>query len=390
MSVVDLIIILFAIGALVRGYEIGFIRQLFSTIGFFGGLWLGGLLQAQLVDLADTPLGKTSITLSCTLGLALILLAVGEWLGIIIKRKLHSKAFVPADGVLGSILSVVTLLIVVWLLANLLQGLPGSKLRDVGKDSAIINQLDQSLPPAPKIIAGLGELINPNGFPDVFAGQEPPPGELVDQPGLEGFKTAIASTRDSVVKITGPGCGGLVEGTGFVVDSNLVVTNAHVIAGIDDINVIDDNGYHTAVPIWFNADLDFAVLRVNNLAGAPLEINQTDVPEGSAAAIMGYPAGGSFEADSAVVRDEFIAVGRNIYGEGRSSREVYELQTQIEPGNSGGPVINQNGEVLGMVFAESTNYERIGYALTSDEVMDDLSQAKAESQLRDTGSCARY
>lgn len=388
MNFVDVLIIIFAIGAIFRGLEVGFVRQFFSTAGFLGGLWLGAWLQPHTVQLVHTGLARSLITLLTTLGCALVLLSLGEYLGIVVKRKIIHISINPVDYVLGSGLAVVSFLVIVWLSANIFSSLPYQTLQQAINGSAIIRLLDRRLPPAPQIIAGLSHLIDPNGFPDVFAGVEPAPSQTVNQPGLGGFKTAIAADEASVVKISGQGCGGIVEGSGFVVDNDLVATNAHVVAGISHIIVQDQRGSHTAVPIWFDPNLDFAVLRVSDLTGKPLELDTDSQSRGTAGAVLGYPGGGSFTVRSAAVLDEFTATGRNIYGTGKTQRDVYELQADIIPGNSGGPVINERGQVIGVVFAESTTYKHIGYALAMQQVSHELQTAKTQNHARNTGNCA--
>jgi len=388
MNFIDVLIIIFAIGAVFRGLEIGFVRQFFSTLGFVGGLWIGALLQPHTVQLAHTDISRTLITLVTTLGFAVLLLTLGEYLGIIIKRKILHNSINPVDYVAGGGLAVVSFLVVVWLSANIFISLPYQSVQQAISGSGIVRLMNRDFPSAPQVIADLGHLIDPNGFPDVFAGVEPAPSQTVTQPGLGGFKTAIAATQASVVKIVGQGCGGIVEGTGFVVDDNLVATNAHVVAGISRVTVQDQNGNHTAIPIWFDPDLDFAVLRVSDLAGKPLDFNTARQPRGTAGAVLGYPGGGNFAAKSAAVLSEFTAVGRNIYGTGKTVRDVYELQADIIPGNSGGPVITERGQVIGVVFAESTTYRHIGYALSVNKVMQELQTAEQQNHARSTGDCA--
>jgi S1-C subfamily serine protease len=142
------------------------------------------------------------------------------------------------------------------------------------------------------------------------------------------------------------------------------------------------------VPIWFDPNLDLAVLRVSGLAGQPLDVDTDIQTNGTPTALLGYPGGGDFRADSSVIRNEFTAIGRNIYGNGRTSRQVYEIQAHVVPGNSGGPVINQRGDVVAMVFAESTDYANTGYALVTRKVMQEIQQAKYQNQTRDTSNCA--
>jgi S1-C subfamily serine protease len=190
------------------------------------------------------------------------------------------------------------------------------------------------------------------------------------------------------VKVEGQGCGGTVEGSGFVVGNDLVATNAHVVAGIDRPYVVDNNGLHKVTVIWFDPNLDFAVLQVSNLAGKPLTMIGGLVAADTPGAIMGYPGGGSLSASTAAVLDEFTAAGRNIYGESTTIRNVYEIQADVIPGNSGGPLIEANGTVIGVVFAESTTYQHVGYALTTSRVISEIHQAEARDQPVSTGQCA--
>jgi S1-C subfamily serine protease len=258
------------------------------------------------------------------------------------------------------------------------------------KGSKIVSLLNKHLPAAPTVIADLGHLIDPNGFPQVFTGLEPTPPKNINLPNLGDLQPAVKADAESVVKIEGQGCGGIVEGSGFVLANNLVVTNAHVIAGIRNPYVIDSNGNHTAVAVTFDPNLDLAVLRTNKLAGKPLPINYTDVAQGTPGAVLGYPGGGDFTAKAAAVLDTFTATGRNIYDQGNVERQVYELKADVIPGNSGGPLIAKDGSVIGVVFAESTAYNHVGYALTTPAIQHDVTQAEAHSNKTvSTGGCAQ-
>ncbi|HEX7633505.1 MAG TPA: MarP family serine protease [Candidatus Saccharimonadales bacterium] len=384
----DVLIVLFAISALFRGREIGFVRQLFSTLGFFGGLFLGALLQPHTVTLVSSQNARAIVTLGTTLGCALILLAIGEYVGIKLKHKVLLNRINSLDNGFGSVLSVASLLFSIWLMAAIINSLPTPGLQSTIQKSAIVRGLNRVLPSAPTLIADLGNLIDPNGFPQVFAGHEPTPKNSVGLPDLGLLQAAVDRDKASVVKVEGQGCGGVVEGSGFVVGSGLIATNAHVIAGIAKPYVQDSNGIHTATPIWFDPDLDFAVLRASNLAGHSLVISSSKVASGTPAAALGYPGGGSFKADPAAVLDQFTASGRNIYGNGHVNRAVYEVQADIIPGNSGGPLVGKDGSVIGVIFAQSTTYEHVGYALTTAQVSTELDQAIARNQTVTTGRCA--
>ncbi len=387
MDIIDLIIVLLAIAAFFRGREIGSIRQLFSTVGFFGGLVLGAWLGPKFVHFAHTQLSRSLLTLSITLGIALVGLTLAEYIGEIIKQRVRIHKIDVADQALGSIVGVVTLLATIWLGAAVLIKLPYPSLQNELRGSAIIGYMDRSLPQAPDIVADLGHAINPNGFPQVFIGSEPTPSNT-SLPPLGILQAAVSKDMASVVKIEGSGCGGIVEGSGFVAANNLIITNAHVIAGITRPYVIDKYGQFAATPIWFDPNLDLAVLKVNNLGLSALTINGSTVSNNTPAAVLGYPGGGPFSAGPASVMDEFTAQGRNIYNQGQTERNVYEIKATVIPGNSGGPLVGTNGSVIGIVFAQSTVYNQVGYALTTQTPLQEFHQAEATQQPVSTGTCA--
>jgi S1-C subfamily serine protease len=245
------------------------------------------------------------------------------------------------------------------------------------------------MPDAPTVIAGLGHLVNPNGFPQVFLGPEPRPPRDINLPSLGDLQPAVQKAQDSVVKIAGQGCGGIVEGTGFVAGKGLVVTNAHVVAGIQHPYLQDRNGNHRATIINFDPDLDIAILHTDNLTGKSLTLNPRTFESGTPAAVLGYPEGGPLTARPAAVLTMLLASGRNIYGRGDSVRQVYEVQTEVLPGNSGGPLLAEDGSVIGVIFAESTSYKHIGYALTSPQVLPNLTQASHSMREVSSGRCAK-
>jgi S1-C subfamily serine protease len=385
---INLVIIFLALTSIVRGYEIGWLRQFFSTVGFFGGLFLGALIGPIFVNLAHTTLSRTIITLVFTLGLAFCLLLAGETIGLYLKKRVHIKKLNTIDNFLGSIISLVTMLFSIWICAAIISSLMIPGLQSTINSTALVQDLNKALPNAPSVVSRLGSLVDPNGFPEVFIGGEPAPDKNAALPNLGSLNNAINADKNSVVKIQGLGCGGIVDGSGFVIGSDLVATNAHVIAGISHPSVIDSNGTHSAVPIWFDPNLDFAVLAVPNLAGNPLVIDSNIASNGTAAAVLGYPGGGPFTVKPADVLEEFSAVGRNIYGKNTTTRSVYELKADVIPGNSGGPLIEANGDVIGIVFAESTTYNQVGYALTANQITSAIKQAEAQNYAVSTGSCA--
>jgi S1-C subfamily serine protease len=388
MSLVDVLIVLLAFGAVVRGYHIGFIRQAGSTLGFIVGLFAGSWLSNQLIVHLDTPLDKSLVSLLVVLTVSFGLMSLGELGSIWLKRRLLHPLFNRLDGSFGSAMGALTTLVAVWLVGSILLLAPAGGWQQAMKSSRILAVLSEHLPPATKVLSNLNRLIDPNGFPEVFTGLEPSPKTYVPPPSLASFASVIANAQPSVVKVEGTGCGGIVEGSGFVAADGRVVTNAHVVAGVASPKVIDKNGIHNTTVTWFDPDIDLALLRVSQLAGKPLPIDTTNEAAGTGGVVLGYPGGGSFTAQSASVLDRFIAVGRNIYGQDRTVREVYSLQAVIRAGNSGGPLVGQDGKVHGIVFATSTQYNDVGYALTGQQTAGELSRAEHLTTPVGTGSCS--
>jgi S1-C subfamily serine protease len=388
MTLIDIAIVLLLLGAAARGLELGFVRQLLSTAGFFGGLVLGALIEPHTVALAHTPTARIVVTLLTTLGTALLLLLIAELIGLRLKQELlFRQQLNHVDNALGAGLAIASSLALVWLSSAAITALPYPQLQTSVRDSKIISALNRTLPPAPTLIADIGHLIAPNGFPNVFIGQEPP-ASTATPPTPAELAAAVAHDQASVVKIEGEGCGGIVEGSGFVVGADLVATNAHVVAGIPQPYVLDGHGKHYATPVWFDPNLDFAVLRVSNLAGLPLDFRSAAVNHGTKGGVLGYPEGGAFAAESAAVLEEFTAVGRNIYNQGQTTRDVYMVESTVVPGNSGGPLVDLDGNVMGVVFAASLSHDQTGYVLSAPQVLNEISQARLQRDAVGTGACA--
>lgn len=389
MDWLDIVIIIVLIAGVVRGIDKGFARQLLPAGGFFGGLFLGAALQSKFLPSTQTATSRAALSVSILLGCAFVCLALGEFIAIKLKSRLEFSGANKADKVLGAVFGGVAILGAVWLGSSALSTGTFPGLQQEIQQSAIISQMNKALPQAPRVIAKLGNLITPNGFPQVFSGDEPEPNQAAVQiPDMGDLTMAVRNDQASVVKVEGEGCGGVVEGSGFVASSGLVITNAHVVAGVEKPKVIDANGRHGTTVIWFNPDLDLAILRTTNLAGLPLPMVEQTVADGTQAAVLGYPGGGTFHADPAATIDAFTATGRNIYGQESATREIYSLKADVISGNSGGPLINKDGAVIGVVFARSVTYDDVGYALTMSQVVQELNGAKDNTASVGTGNCA--
>jgi S1-C subfamily serine protease len=387
-NLLDLIILLAIVAAIVRGLTAGLVRQFFSLSGFIGGLIVGAVVALHASIFALNPLFKGIIIIVIVLVVTALLSALGEFIGQYLAQKEKRLHLGRVDNALGGIFGAIMVLAGTWLIAGMLVGTPYQGLNQLINGSETVKLLDQELPPAPSILARLERTVDPNGFPQVFAGIEPAPTGPVTPATVAQVASAVAADRASTVKIQGYGCGGIVSGSGFVVRPGLVMTNAHVVAGIGNPVVIDDNGRHQAEVVEFDPNLDIAILKVSNLAGAPLYLASADATPGTQAIVLGYPNGGPFTAAAGGVIDERLATGRNIYNAGLTDREIYELQAIIQPGNSGGPLVAPDGTVLGIVFARSETNSNLGYALTSLEVLPRLNEATHATGSVSTGACA--
>src|ERR1700721_57560 len=199
--IIDLVIFVLIIISIARGWEIGWLRQFFSTVGFFGGLFIGALIQPHIVNLTHTILSRTVLTLVITLGLAFCLLTIGEIIGYKLKNKIPFKGLNTLDNFLGSVLSLVTILFTIWLFAAILGSLALPSLQADIESSIVIRYMNRHLPGAPTIISDIGSLIYPNGFPEVFVGGEPTTNSHYSLPTASEMQSAVNHDAVSVVKI---------------------------------------------------------------------------------------------------------------------------------------------------------------------------------------------
>jgi S1-C subfamily serine protease len=291
------------------------------------------------------------------------------------------------DAAAGAVVAGGASLIATWLVASLLASAPARPLAAAVQRSVVVRTLDRVLPPAPAVFARLDRIMAAGGLPQVFVGLEPeaapsqplPPGSIV--------QAAARRVAGAVVKIAGAACGGVQEGSGFVAGPDLVMTNAHVVAGVERPVVIDRAGRHPATTLVFDPAIDVAVLRTSGLAGSALVLDQDTAGPGAGGAVIGYPGGGPLDVEPAVVLARFEAIGRDIYSRRLVARQVYQLRSRIRPGNSGGPFVDPEGRVVGVVFSRSLLRDDVGFALTAPDVSPHLERARAAGRPVTTGPC---
>lgn len=390
MNIIDVVVIIALLSSVLRGRQTGFVRQLGSTIGFIVGLMSSVPIGQWVSSFANDPTTKMLLSTMTFIVVSFGLMILGEYIGIRLKTQMPIDKLVDkTDNAAGSIMAIITFAIGLWFATAFVSLLPVNSLQTVARQSFTFNIIDQNLPPASQALSSLNHLIDPNSTPLVFSGREPSPEANRTLQPLSDYTAIINTASASVVRVQGLGCGGLVNGSGWVLSANRVATNAHVVAGVDSPKVYDANGTHDARVVLYDAKNDLAVLAVKNLAGDPLSLDLTALPIHSTTLIIGYPGGGARQAQTAVVLDRVDALGRDIYGQTKTIRNVYILQATVIPGNSGGPVLDTEGRVVGVVFGTSTTYNNVGYALSIPQLADELDAAKTATQERSTGACSK-
>jgi S1-C subfamily serine protease len=253
--------------------------------------------------------------------------------------------------------------------------------------SDILHSVDRILPTVPPVFTDLQNYLNEQGFPQVFSTlTQPSPGPVATP--TEAATTALANPElASTVKILGAACGDEQEGSGFVVGPGLVATNAHVVAGEPNTQVVVNGASYGGTVVLFDPAFDLAILRTNAPLGPALALDPDEVPRGTQAAILGYPEDGPLTVGGAGISAQITALGRDIYNQGAVTRSVYALEANVRPGNSGGPVVIGGGQVVGVVFSRSTVYPNVGYALASPGVLTRVHLAETRQAPVSTEKC---
>lgn len=378
----------------ITGYRQGLIASIASIVGFLGGSLIGMWKLPDLLAGWEAVAGDVRLRV-IVLVLGVVLLGwlgqfVGSLIGGAIRRSVKPGPLHTVDAVLGSVLVVLAASAVMWFLGGALRSASTPALAKLMSESQVLRGISAVMPEQTgQVFADFRRFLSNQGFPKVFEGLAPEPISPVEAPDPAiAQSAAIAAARQSVVKITAESdsCQQGQEGTGWVLSADRIVTNAHVVAGADRVRVQVRNQTLRARVVLFDPDRDLAVLSVERLSVPALELGD-ELERGELAAVPGYPMNGPYVVVSARVRAVLDARGYDIYGQARVLREIYSLYTRVRPGNSGGPLLDIDGRVVGVIFAKSLDDDSTGYALTLDEVKPVLDAAAGATQATDTGVC---
>lgn len=389
MNWVDVVLLVLVAISGVHGLRLGAAMQVLSFGGFWLGLFIGALITPPIARHFHGTVSKTVIAAVIVFGMAGLLGGLGRILGAQSSGFLQRLRLGQVDSAAGAVVAVFATLLVAWLLSSMLSTSRYTGLADAVDHSRIVRAMDSVLPPLPGVFSRVESFLANEGFPVVFTGLPPQTAGPVPLPGNAQIRAALLAGEPSTVQIAGTGCGVVQEGTGFVVAPGYVVTNAHVVAGIARPMVIDSSGRHDAYPMVFDPELDLSILWTPGLDDPAIAIDPDVVARGASGVVMGYPEGGPFRYGAAGVEASFNANGLDIYGRNQTTRLVYQLAAEILPGNSGGPMVAPNGQVIGVVFARSTTSSGIGYALATPAVVSEVHTGESHDRARpvSTGGC---
>ena len=391
MNSLDVLLVVVVLAYAVSGYVQGFVVNLVATIGLLVGAGGAILLVPRLLDSATSGSLQTSLlALGLVIGAAAIGQAVGTYLGTDLRGGIRSGSARHVDAVGGGALSIVTVLVATWALGYSVSGTSIPYLSSAARQSAILGEVDAIMPErASGALRAFNRTLDANLFPryiDPFTPEQiqavgPPDDVILTEAG-------VREAGRSVVKVTGRAvCGRGIEGSGFVYGPGRVMTNAHVVAGVSEPFVDVDGREVPGQVVVFDADLDIAVIATSDLGVPALDFDESGAP-GQSAAVLGYPLNGPFDARSARIREQMTLRSPDIYERGEVLRETFSIRGLVRSGNSGGPLVSTDGDVLGVIFAASISDSATGYAVTAEAAADNAAEGLRSSTAVDTGGCA--
>ncbi|MFI5899503.1 MarP family serine protease [Streptomyces cyaneofuscatus] len=400
MNVLDILLLLAAVWFAVIGYRQGFVVGILSVIGFLGG----GLVAVYLLPVIwDRVTEGAEVSTATAIGAVVIVIvcaSIGQafttHLGNKLRRYITWSPARALDATGGALVNVVAMLLVAWLIAL---PLARTSLPTLGKEvrnSSVLLGISRVMPQQPPPwFQDFSSVLAQNGFPQVFSpfANEPITEVKPPDPALVGSPVA-ARAKKSIVKVVGtaPSCGKVLEGTGFVFSDRRVMTNAHVVGGVSEptVQIGGEGRLYDAKVVLYDWQRDIAVLDVPDLRATPLEFTgpNDDAQSGDSAIVAGFPENGAYDVRSARVRARIDANGPDIYQRGTVLRDVYSLYATVRQGNSGGPLLTPDGKVYGVVFAKSLDDPDTGYALTADEIREDIEIGRTANQQVDSQGCA--
>jgi S1-C subfamily serine protease len=389
VNLLDLLLLAAVVSAGVGGWKAGFLARVTSWLGIAIGFYVGVRVLPPVLEAFELP--TVSARLLVVVTVLVVSIFVGQALGLIAGHRI--RGVLPlggartADRIVGSVAGALGVLVGLWLLLPTLADVHGWTAREA-RGSLLAKAVNASFPKPPDATRVVRRLVDERAFPRVFDALRPAPdaGQPPVDPGLD--PKVVDRVKGSTVKIQGEACRRIQEGSGFVIAEDIVITNAHVVAGEDSVDVVRpiDNKHLKATVVVFNPAKDVAVLRVAHL-GLP-SVGRAKARAGDTGAVFGHPGGqAEVRAAPARISQEVTAHGEDIYGH-ETERQVFILAANLQPGDSGGPLVDKVGKVVGIAFAIAPDRPGTAYALTGNEVDAVVQTYNANPNAKaDTQSC---
>lgn len=392
MDLLDILLLLVVLAYAASGYRRGLVAGCVSLAGFVGGAVVGVWALPWVMDLVER--GTTGATVAAVLTVLLPAVVGHELAGRLalrLRRELDRGPLRVADGIGGAVANSVAVLIVAWVAASVLGASSSPLVTSAIRDSRLLGAVQRTMPDTtPAWFSEATSALTEAGFPQVFNPFENESVAEVARPSGDSVTAAATNAAKlSTVKVEGVAGTQGREGSGFVYARERVMTNAHVVAGIDEptVQIGGVGRTYEARVVLFDPQKDVAVLYVPGLR-APVLRFVDDAERGDSAVVAGYPQDGDLNLQAATVANRVRATGQNIYNDDIVTREIYSIRSTVLPGNSGGPLLTTDGRVFGVVFARSTSDAETGYVLTAAEVGPDAERAANATAPVDTGVLA--
>jgi S1-C subfamily serine protease len=392
MSLVDVFLIVLAMIFALSGFRQGLLVSATSFFGFLGGAVLGAQLSGPVADrIEGSNVTRVFDAFVVVLAGALLGQVVAGAAGRALRQRVTWEPAKIVDSVAGAVVSAAAVLLVAWMVASPLATAPFPQVAGQVRQSALVQAVDHAVPDGVRAVYNsLRDAIDRRGLPDVLDPLTPTQAREVAVPDKALTQDpTVGNVQGSVVKISGiaPSCSRQIDGSGFVYARGRVMTNAHVLAGVTDPVVLAEGKEYDAIPVYLDEQTDVAVLAVPGLPQEPLRFAKTPSDTGDDAIIMGYPGGGDLYVGAARVRDRGDISGPNFRNSGTVVRDVYALRGSVRAGNSGGPLFDPEGHVLGVVFASAIDDPETGYALTDEQIADAAQKGARNHAEVTTGAC---
>jgi S1-C subfamily serine protease len=378
LTALDWGIVAFVVALAFWGYQQGLIVGALTLLGFGLGAFLGSRVGPWILNQgSESPYAPLCAAMGALLVGSLIAVTLEAFAHGLRSRVIRGQASHLADGAGGALLIAAAALGMIWVFGAVALHAPGAaELRGDVQRSVILRSLNGVLPPSGPIIKALNRVDPAPSISGPSTDVGAPSSSISADPD-------VRSAGNSVFKVLGTACGLGIEGSGWMAAPGLVVTNAHVVAGEDDTSVVTQSGSTLdATPVHYDPANDLAVLQVG--LDVPALRFAREARSGTEAAVLGYPGNGPFTIAPARFGETSEVISQDAYGHGPLRRQISSLRGEVRSGNSGGPVVDNRGRVLGTVFAATTSGPKGGFAVPNDVVREALGDVRGPV---DTGAC---